>query len=263
MSYHNHTNWSDGKASLAEMLAGAREMNLNEVGISDHLTLFADERPCYWSMPLSFLPCYASKLARAAAAETSGLKIRIGIEADFFADTVDTVIAALGSCTFDYVISSLHFSGDFPVDEKAEDWAEISEEQSNEIWRRYWIDIASMAEHRLGDIIGHLDLPKKFGTRPSVDLSAEENHALEAIACSGAAIEINTAGWHVPAAEAYPSLSLLTRAFEKKIPLVISADAHTPQHLLRDFDRALLLAKEAGYSEIVRFERREKICVPI
>jgi len=94
-------------------------------------------------------------------------------------------------------------------------------------------------------------------------LSREDNNALEAIAASGAAIEINTAGWHVPAGEAYPSLSLLRRAFAREIPVVISAYAHTPQHLLRDFEKAIALAREAGYSEVVRFERREMIPAPL
>jgi histidinol-phosphatase (PHP family) len=77
------------------------------------------------------------------------------------------------------------------------------------------------------------------------------------------AIEINTAGWSLPAAEAYPSLELLREARSREIPLLINADAHFPEFLTRDFDRARVLAREAGYTGLVRYERRERFPVPL
>lgn len=38
-TYHNHTRYSDGKATIAEMVAAAEEAGIDELGISDHLTL--------------------------------------------------------------------------------------------------------------------------------------------------------------------------------------------------------------------------------
>ncbi len=262
-SYHNHTLWSDGKSPLEDMLSAAREFKLDEIGISDHLTCSPEGKSFDWSMPLSFLPEYVSTLTAAAAAERTSLKIRTGIEADFFEETAAAVKAGLDRCPFDYVIASLHFAGAFPVDASPEHWEALSGEGRNEIWRVYWINMAKMAESRLGDIIGHLDLPKKFGVKPTVDFSREEEIALDAIAASGAAVEINTAGWHVPAAQAYPSLRLLKETCARNIPLVINADAHVPAHLHRDFEKAKALAKEAGYREVVRFEKRKMFPVMI
>jgi hypothetical protein len=39
--------------------------------------------------------------------------------------------------------------------------------------------------------------------------------------------------------------------------VTISADAHHPDHLLRDFTRAADLLAEAGYDEVARFAARE------
>lgn len=36
-SYHNHTNFSDGKCSLEDMVAQAKAIGFCEMGISDHL----------------------------------------------------------------------------------------------------------------------------------------------------------------------------------------------------------------------------------
>ena len=33
-SYHNHTTWSDGKATVAEQIVAARHAGLDELGIS-------------------------------------------------------------------------------------------------------------------------------------------------------------------------------------------------------------------------------------
>ena len=39
-SYHNHTRWSDGDATLAGHIQAARRAGLAELGISDHYVLY-------------------------------------------------------------------------------------------------------------------------------------------------------------------------------------------------------------------------------
>ena len=91
----------------------------------------------------------------------------------------------------------------------------------------------------------------------------ESDAALDALAAAGMAIEINTAGWSLAAAEAYPSLDLLARARRREIPLLINADAHFPEFLTRNLDRARALAREAGSSELIRYEQRQPIAYPL
>jgi histidinol-phosphatase (PHP family) len=106
--------------------------------------------------------------------------------------------------------------------------------------------------------MGHPDLVKKFAHRPSGDLSRYYEPVIEAIAESGSTIELNTAGWHKPCAEAYPHPRFLELACLAGIPLVISSDAHAPGEVARDFERAIGLAKSAGYRETQLFERRQR-----
>jgi histidinol-phosphatase (PHP family) len=261
-SYHNHTNWSDGAATLAAQIQAARRAGIDELGVSDHYVLRSGGDPVEWSMDLGLLGDYVFQL-RAAAAETRDVVLRVGIEADFFPETVERLRETLAEYPFDYVIGSVHYVDGFPIDRAAGDWSALSEEDRNEKWRLYWRRIREMAESRVYDFAAHLDLPKKFGFRPTVDLGAEELEALEALSASGMAIEINTAGWSLPAAEAYPSLRLLRAARRRGIPLLINADAHFPEFLTRDFDRACALAREAGYSELVRYDRRRAYPVPL
>ena len=61
---------------------------------------------------------------------------------------------------------------------------------------------------------------------------------LDAVKEVGTAIEINTAGWHKPCKEAYPSPLILREVLQRNIPIVISADAHSVHRVDRDFAMA-------------------------
>lgn len=261
-SYHNHTNWSDGAPTLAAQIQAARQAGLDELGISDHYVLCPWGEEVDWSLPLDLLGDYVLQL-RAAAAETRDVTVRLGIEADFFPETVHDLRERLAPFPFDYVIGSVHYVDRFPIDAKAAHWDALTQDQRDEMWRVYWVRVRQLAESGVYDFLAHPDLPKKFGHRPTADLSTEIAAALDALASADMAIEINTAGWSLPAKEAYPSLAFLQEALRREIPLLINADAHFPEFLTRDFDRARDLACEAGYTELVRYEGRRRYPVPL
>ena len=57
-SYHNHTTWSDGEATLAEMIDGARRAGIEELGISDHYVLAPGDRRFDWAIAPESLDAY-------------------------------------------------------------------------------------------------------------------------------------------------------------------------------------------------------------
>lgn len=258
MSYHNHTRWSDAESTVPEMIAGARRAGLSELGISDHFVVAPSARPCSWSMQTESLADYVAEIRKAQAACENYIKIRLGLEVDFFPETIASVRKILSGYPFDYLIGSVHFVGDFSIDSDPAMWAELSEDSINQIWRGYWQRVRAAAQSGCFDIIGHFDLPKKFNFYPLDDLTEDALAALDAIAAAGMALEINTSGWHKPACEAYPSLFYLQQAKRRDIPILISADAHNAADLARDFDRARTLAIQAGYAEVACFEQRRR-----
>jgi histidinol-phosphatase (PHP family) len=261
-SYHNHTTWSDGACSLVDLIEEARRVGLNELGISDHYVLFPGGAQVDWSMPLDHLEEYVAQL-QAAAENVKDVKLRIGIEADFFPETVDELRCILTRYPFDFVIGSVHYVDGFPVDAHRQYWDALPVEECEGKWQLYWRRVRQMAESRVFDFVAHLDLPKKFGYRPRSDFTAEALAALDTIAAADMAIEINTAGWNLPAQEAYPSFDLLRAARARGIPLLINADAHIATHLTRHFERARSLAREAGYDSLVCYESRRRFPVPL
>lgn len=272
-TYHNHSTWSDGKAGVAELIAAARHMGVDALGISDHWVLHPRGKQFKWAMPTDRLAEYVSELRRMrdAAAAQSGPALLIGLEVDWHPGNAQPLMDVLDIYPFDYIIGSVHeirmrddhaSDGDFMIDGSAAAWQPLSQEQVDEVHRRYWRTMTSLAESGVFDIVAHLDLPKKFAFYPAADLSRQIIAALDAIAAARTptgerlAVEINTAGWHKPCADAYPTLDILRECRRREIPVTISADAHHPDHLLRDFDRAAERLAAAGYTTIARFEGR-------
>lgn len=261
-SYHNHTLWSDGKPTIAEQIAAAKLLGLEEIGISDHFTLTPESTPVKWSMPIDRIGEYVEELVQLKKS-TKGIKVRIGLEADFFPSTVNKLREIVSKYPFDYIIGSVHFVDDFPIDESAQNWDSLAKFQRDEVWREYWILIRQMAESRVFDFAAHIDLPKRFGHYPINDLVKERHSALDAIAKSGMSIEMNTAGWHKPVREVYPSKLILQEIVERKIPILINSDAHETAHLIRDFDHARRIAVFNGVTQLARYEGRKRIMYPI
>ena len=255
-TYHNHTTYSDGKTSIEDMVQGAIKQGVHELGISDHLNLHPSGRIPHWSMPHDRLADYVDEIQSYRGVTAPVL--RLGLEVDWFPNHADTIRDALAGIHFDYLIGSVHEVDGFVIDASPEPWNKLADPEITDINRRYWQLIRSMADSCLFDIAAHLDLPKKFGHRPTADLDDVIEPALDAIAAADMVVELNTAGWHKPVRDGYPSLDILKKCFARKIPVTISADAHEPDHLLRDFPRAAGRLVKAGYQDITRFAARQR-----
>ncbi len=241
VSLHNHSNWSDGQDTLEAMCRGAKAAGLRLFGMSDHWV--AAPKPNLgeetWSMKLERLPQYVATLKKIQdELNDNSFQLLIGVEADYFHENYTEVFDKLNSAGLDYIIGSVHYSDIFPIDHDAADWQGLSQAKIDEIWTIYWEKMVAAAELGQFDILGHLDLPKKFAYMPSFDYMPMAIKVLDAAQKTGKAIELNTAGWDKPCQEQYPSNALLEAARQRHIPLVISADAHAVSQLTRHFYEA-------------------------
>lgn len=263
-SYHVHSTFSDGKNSIRELVAAAVDMGLDELGISDHYVYLADGESAWWSMPLSALPDYLAQIADAEKEHAGKITVRRGVEADFDPASAAELGEVLRAHPFDYVIGSVHFVDGFPIDDCKENWDRLNMSERDDMIRAYWARIAQMAGSRLFDFAGHLDLYKKFGHLPTADISSDISAALDSIAASSMAVEINTSGWYKPdILEAYPSPYIISECRKRSIPFVITADAHNAQDLTASFDKAAQALVNAGYTEKAVYRRRRRKMVPL
>ncbi|MEP2776895.1 MAG: histidinol-phosphatase [Luteolibacter sp.] len=255
--YHTHTPLcKHATGTPEEYVEAAVAAGLTEYGISDHA-------PCRpepfddWRMLWSELPEYFEWIERAKTAAADRLKIRAGMECDWIKGCETFIEELATQYDWDYLIGSVHYLGDWDFDNPKwlGKWAQTDVDA---VWTEYWKTYTKMAESGLFDFLGHPDLVKKFSYAPAGDLDRFYDPVIEAIAANGSAIELNTAGWHKPCAEAYPAPRFLELAASAGIGLVISSDAHAPNEVARDFPKARALALAAGYRETQLFEKRKR-----
>lgn len=249
VSYHNHSNLSDGASSLGEMCRAAKAAGLREFGMSDHWVIPPPEiRDVNWRMEPERLEYYVTELQRLKKElDSESFTLRIGLEVDFFFENASEVVAELKDWPFDYLIGSVHYSGTFPVDHDASDWAPLSPGEIETICEEYWRKLEGAALSGFYTFIGHPDLPKKFGYVPEWKYLPHAVRLLDAVRKTCGAIELNTSGWFKPCKEQYPAGAILKEACARRIPVVINADAHAPAHVARNFDEAAQVLFQAGY----------------
>jgi histidinol-phosphatase (PHP family) len=153
------------------------------------------------------------------------------------------------------ILSAVSESWDIDNPAKLSEW---KKRDAYEVWLTYFERLTLAAESKLFEIIGHADLPKKFGIRPAQDCTPLFEKFLEAAKKSGSAIELNTAGLRKDCREIYPSRQILDLAFKKCVPITFGSDAHTPDEVGMNFQEAIQLARCAGYREFSRYEKRQR-----
>jgi len=256
--YHSHTRWSDGQGSIAEVVAAAMAIGLPEIGVSDHVVPTALDDG--FGLPLERLGEYAAEVRRVAATN-SAPRVLLGVEVDFSPETWAAIMTLVRPHRPDYVIGAVHTLAGVAVDIEphrcAERWP-----RADTLFCEYYETVAELAGAGGLDVVGHLDLPKKFGRRPSMAVRPAEDLVLDAIAAAGLLLELSTAGLRCPVAEPYPSLSLLTRARERGIRMTFGSDAHGPEHVGFALARAAQYARRAGYECWVRLSDRAEVELP-
>lgn len=259
--YHIHTPLcGHAGGEMEEYVAAARALGMPEMGFADHLPLFHIEDPTL-TMCQEDLPVYAARVAELQEANPD-FPIRLGIEADYIREHLDDVARALASYEFDYVYGSVHFIGGWGFDQSRFKY-EFERRDINEVYEIYFRTVMEAAGTGLFDIMTHLDVVKKYGHRPTVDMSPLYHEVGEALAKSNVAIELNSSGLHKPVAEVYPGLELLKIMNEHGVPITFGSDSHKPRQVGRDFDKLLVLARSAGYTDYVGFKGRERVPQPL
>jgi histidinol-phosphatase (PHP family) len=241
----------------------ASERGIAELGVAEHVYRFSAALDI-WEHP--FWRRYASDdLDAYCGFVREETDLRLGIEMDFVPGREDRIANVLDRCEWDYVVGSVHFLRDHSVD--AEDYSIWGTGESPErIWRRYFETVAEAARSGLYDIMAHPDLVKVWGRAapiPDGDLRRYYEPAVEAFADSGVAVELSTAGWRKPVGEQYPSAAFLEMLVDAGCPIALSSDAHVPDQLGFEYERALEVLESVGVREIAVFERRARRLEPV
>ncbi|MDP6903414.1 MAG: histidinol-phosphatase HisJ family protein [Verrucomicrobiota bacterium] len=255
--YHMHTPLCrHAKGEPVEYAARALELGLPEIGFSDHSPVEHDDQDD-WRMLASELTQYVSKVEYARESHPA-LPIRLGLEVDFIPGHEPWIKEMASRHDWDYFIGSVHYiSGKWDFD-NPKYIAEWENRSVDEIWSEYFERLTCAADSGLFQIIGHPDLPKKFGHRPTCDNTGLYLNFFAACESTDTCIELNTAGLRRDCAEIYPSLEFLKLAKSSNVQITFGSDAHSPSEVGMNLEDATTLARKAGYEQCCRFNRLEK-----
>ena len=255
--YHMHTPLCQhAVGEPSEYAARAVEIGLKEIGFSDHSPMSRNDFD-NWRMRNDQLAEYVEKV-RKAQRDFPNLQIKLALEVDYLPGHEDWIRDLAERHPWDYFIGSVHYVSDsWAVDDpsKLSDW---KHRDPFEVWSVYFERLTMAAESGLFEIIGHADLPKKFGFVPQQNCTKLFTRFLDAAKKTDTAIELNTAGLRKDCKEIYPAPNILQLAHERNVPITFGSDAHAPNEVGADFTQAIQLARSVGYKQSCQFTQRKR-----
>lgn len=203
-------------------------------------------------------PAYLDLVARAREAWAGRVDVRLGLESDFYPGVEPWLEKLHARAPLHHVLGSVHYQI-APYRDRYFTGDVFAYQQT------YFDHLAQAAESGLFDTLAHPDLVKNEDPA-GWDFARIQPHiarALDRIAATGVAMELNTSGLKKALPEMNPSLAQLALMRERGIPVVLGADAHRPSRVGDRYEEALGMLKSVGYSEVSFFLDRQRRTVPL
>jgi len=259
---HNHTTLCNhATGTMDEYIKKAISLNIDDYGFSCHAPMNFDEQ---YRMSEADIGVYEANILKLKEKYKDKINILFAYEVDYI-DNMQNMGIEINkkvlSAKCDYLIGSVHFLGKWGFD-NPEYLGEYKKRDINEIAKEYYESIKNMANTKLFDIVGHIDLIKVFGykyDKNNKDIKNILADTLQAIKDANMSIEINTAGLRKQCNELYPSKEILSNAYEMGIDITFSSDAHKVADIGYGYKDAVKLAKSSGYEHCVTYRQKEKI----
>ncbi|MEF9939320.1 MAG: histidinol-phosphatase [Clostridium sp.] len=248
--FHTHTNYCDGNNTPEEMVEAAYRMGLTDYGISGHAYF-----PYGWDDGMSdeTLEEYKKDLRALRVKYAGKMNLYIGIELDCLGPVQQA----------EYAIGSVHClkkRGEYVM---IDDSDAVLTDAVNRLWDGDWYALtndyyaleATVYEKTHCDWIGHFDLITKFNQDNRHFDETRHEYLEPALAAmrhlnqAGIPFEINTGaisrGYRK---EPYPSKILLKELYKMGGRIIINSDSHRSDTICHQFDMAVELAKECGFT---------------
>lgn len=264
IDYHLHTPLCrHASGSPGDYLAEARRKGLKEIGFADHfpLGLLGFTPQSEVTMLPAELPGYVRQIGKLAKT-TGDITVKLGIEVDYLPGTAGKLDDILSEYPFDYVIGSVHFMDQWDFTHPAHA-ADFETADLDEAYTRYFGLVHEACRSGLFDIIGHIDVIKKFGYRPAGCIEHYWSRTARILKETGTCLELNTAGRDAPVGEFYPDHAFLEICRSEGVPVTLGSDAHSPGQVGRHFAEGTALLEAAGYREMAVFTGRRRSAVQL
>lgn len=269
VNYHLHNRYSsDGRGSTEEVCRTALGLGFDEICFTNHAEALGESGE--WTLDLVEARERFEQLEHEIERIQPGceeLRILLGVELEYRPEWVETLNALVDSVAFDLVIGSVHIVDGEQVSAGVSNY--FKGRDVDEAYGRYFEVVDEMIDWGGFDVVGHLDLVKRFGAKiyGAYDVSAFEPQLraiLKKIVDKGLGLEVNTSGVVQPPAEPYPSVEILKLAREVHVATVtIGTDSHVPSSFDQGWEVGALHLQRAGFTELTLFSHRMRTNVPL
>lgn len=262
---HTHSNFSDGKSEMEEMVLDAISKNLKVIGITDHSPMPFENRV---SLKKERINDYIAEVKRLKDKYKNQINVRLGMEMEYIPGMSEDFQSVRENLGLEYLIGSVHL-----VEKDGALWfidgakIEPYDEGLDKIFhgdikagvKRFFEQSNMMIENEKFEIIGHFDKIKmnnkgryfQESDKWYRDLLFE---TLDLIKQKNLIVEVNTRGMYKGRYDGfYPSEWLFPFLKEMRIPVIISSDGHLAGEVSGCFEQADKALSGAGI-ETVRLE---------
>ncbi len=253
--YHTHTNFSDGISPHYSYLSQAHYSCIDELGFSDHFSILDS----HWSVRNDEIIEMHERIEAIKHMENLPVQVRFGAEIDYIPGKEKKIRQLIRTLPLDYVIGSIHFLGSWNFDT---DPMSFEGRNIDDLYDIYFTTVRKAILSGLYDIIGHIDLIKKFGHYPSTDPSHWHKKIIRSLKQMNSVVEVNTNGLNKPCREMYPEEKFLEACFHANIPVTLGSDAHQANQIGQYFPKAKEILKRIGYRQLATFHKRKRTMQP-
>ena len=252
---HFHSEHScDSSVPLAALCQRALELDLYYLCPTEHV----DFDPQDMGYGYFDFEAYSRTVAACREQFNGQLTLLKGVEVDYQRRFDAQARIFLAQHTFDFVIGSVHYADGLYTED-----ALLEAYDRDTAYRCYFNAVREAAASGLFDVIGHLDLLKRYapphwGTFDAHRYGDEIDAALRSAVETGTGLEINTSGLRQSPAETFPGLKTLRRYRELGGEiLTLGTDAHRLSDLGKNINDGLSLARVAGFKAVTVFVARQ------
>ncbi len=254
---HTHTIYCDGKNTVEENIKSAADKGLISIGFSGHSHFYKDKT----SMTEEGTLKYIEDVNKNKYIYKDKIQVYLGIEGDYYSNLNKDTDKEMG---LDYRIGSVHYIDDgnnsyFPIDMSRESFNNAVKYFGGikEVVCRYYDNVIKMIETQKPDIIGHLDLVRKYNLNKEYFTEEEDwyiskiDEVLNIIKKNKCLVELNTKLMNKNNLDAhYPNKYTIKKLLEIDADFIINTDAHWSDNVDHFYIEAVNELKNIGVKYI-------------
>ncbi|HPU63771.1 MAG TPA: histidinol-phosphatase HisJ family protein [Mobilitalea sp.] len=266
--FHVHSDFSaDGKARMEDMIKQAIKSGLKTICFTYYMDY---DYPKNYGFTFEFDPeDYFNKIELLKEKYKSRIEILAGIELGLQPQVTDAMSRLINAYPFDFIIGSVHVV-DHMDPFYPHYWEQISEKEG--IYKCFKTIKECCEIYNGFNVCGHIDYIIRYAPSSKVNYTeyAYSDYAdiideiLKTLLKHQKGIELNTSGYKYGLGHPHPKTEILKRYKELGGEIItVGSDAHKPEHLCYDFDRAEALLKELGYKYYTVFREGKPVMVKL